>query len=525
MPREYLAADAYSDEVQLRRCLRDLTALTALPALWKGRSPQEIAESLAGVLRSILRLDFVFVRARSEFTAKAIEVAHSETGGPPINTQELEELVTPFSEGSVDLQVLIRQSLGLGDMQVIVSSIGCERKYGLVVVGSRAAAFPTISDRLLLDVAINQAAISLEAVELQMREQAVRAEAEGRRRLLEAVLSQMPAGVVIASAPYGEIILTNKQAAAELLEHPIPDSLKTALGVRTFRPEADQPEDSPLARSLFGGEVVIGKEGEYVRSDGKRCQFVANSAPIRDEAGQIVAAVLAFQDITEVRQAQEELLHRRQNDTMLAERMRIARELHDTLLQGLSGVTMQMQALSARLLPSAEKRTLQEIIHDATACQKEARQSIFALRDTSATQSGLIAALEQAAHQIVASSGIRFGLQLERLALPSEAQSILLRIAQEALTNAVRHSGANSIEIILHGARQGVVFSVRDNGHGFVPVHNNLEAAGHYGIIGMKERAEQIGAELKVMSELGKGTEVTVLMPVRYAGNPSDPPS
>jgi signal transduction histidine kinase len=69
------------------------------------------------------------------------------------------------------------------------------------------------------------------------------------------------------------------------------------------------------------------------------------------------------------------------------------------------------------------------------------------------------------------------------------------------------------------------VFSVKDNGHGFVPVQNNLAAAGHYGMIGMKERAEQIGAELKVTSELGKGTEITVLMPVRYAGNPSDPPS
>ena len=201
----------------------------------------------------------------------------------------------------------------------------------------------------------------------------------------------------------------------------------------------------------------------------------------------------------------------RQFNAILAERTRIARELHDTLLQGFSGVTMEMQALAGRL-PIGSREALRDIIHDAANCLTEARISVSELRRNRAPSPGLAAELSESARRLTVSGEARLKLVVERLAqaLPAYVEYNLLRIAQEAIINAVHHAGARTIEVSLQTLPEGLRIAVRDDGSGFVP---GDAAANHFGLVGMKERAKEIGADLRVTSEPKMGTTIVVDFP------------
>jgi ligand-binding sensor domain-containing protein/two-component sensor histidine kinase len=203
----------------------------------------------------------------------------------------------------------------------------------------------------------------------------------------------------------------------------------------------------------------------------------------------------------------------RQFGAILAERSRIARELHDTLLQGFSGVTMEMQALMGRL-PNGPREALRDIIHDAANCLAEARRSVSELRRTRGPSPGLAAELSASARQLTASGSGRLKLVVERLTqdLPAYVEYNLLRIAQEAIINAVKHAGARTIEVTLQMLPEGLRLAVQDDGSGFVV---GDAAPHHFGLLGMQERAKEIGADLRVTSEPKMGTTVVVDFPVK----------
>lgn len=207
---------------------------------------------------------------------------------------------------------------------------------------------------------------------------------------------------------------------------------------------------------------------------------------------------------------------RLQLHAVLAERSRIARELHDTLIQGFSGVTMQMQALIARLRSSPERQTLEEIVHDAGNCLREARHSVAGLRNSAGDESGLAATLIHAARQLTAASEMTLHLHLDRrpMALTPDMEYNILRIVQEAITNAIKHSSGHNIEVILNCSPRELTLSVRDDGVGFDTRLHEPFLPGHYGLIGMRERAAHIAAELTIVSELGRGTTVNLILPL-----------
>jgi ligand-binding sensor domain-containing protein/two-component sensor histidine kinase len=205
---------------------------------------------------------------------------------------------------------------------------------------------------------------------------------------------------------------------------------------------------------------------------------------------------------------------------ILTERNRIARELHDTLIQGFSGITMEMQALSARLRSPVERSTLEDIIQDAGNCLRETRRSVAGLRSgQSGANAGLAGAIERAARQITEAKDIRLKLKLEKSpkGLAADVEYNLVRIAQEAVSNSVKHSGARTVEVALDCTLDAVHLSVRDDGSGFARDENGH--GGHYGLIGMKERASHIGADFELASTPGKGTTVSVVLPAGENGH------
>jgi ligand-binding sensor domain-containing protein/signal transduction histidine kinase len=204
---------------------------------------------------------------------------------------------------------------------------------------------------------------------------------------------------------------------------------------------------------------------------------------------------------------------RKQFNLVIAERSRIARELHDTLLQGLSGITMQLQALWTRLPVSAERKTLHGIIDDAGVCLAEARRSLWGLRSPRAEKAGLNHQLTTYAKQALAGTQVKLNLKIDQTlyALPPEVEYHYLRIAQEAITNSLRHAEPNCIDIRLSFEARTMTLSVKDDGKGFMDGVDRAQF-GHYGLVGMRERASEIGATLNVASAREFGTEVSVML-------------
>ncbi len=204
---------------------------------------------------------------------------------------------------------------------------------------------------------------------------------------------------------------------------------------------------------------------------------------------------------------------RKKANAIVVERSRIARELHDGLMQGFAGITMEMQALSSRLPErSSERKTLEEIIDDAGYCLREARQSIAGLRGA---RSSLAASIEQAAQQLAQVHDVRLKLKLDAVTkhLSAETEYNLLRIAQEAITNALKHSEGSVVNVVLESTADEVRLMVRDDGIGLTERDTNLGQIGHYGLLGMHERARQIGAQFSLQSTADRGTTVCVVLP------------
>jgi signal transduction histidine kinase len=202
-------------------------------------------------------------------------------------------------------------------------------------------------------------------------------------------------------------------------------------------------------------------------------------------------------------------------DLVLAERSRIARELHDTLLQGLSGITMQLQALWIQFPASREKRLLGEIIKDAGRCSTEARQSLWGLRAIGTESLNFSEKVATLARRAVTGKPISLGLKLLPVSLDAlpEVEYQLLRIAQEAISNVIRHAHATTLEIRLTVEEEQLRLILSDDGVGFTADLDRAEF-GHFGLLGMRERANEIGAELTLTSSAGQGTEVSIHLPL-----------
>ncbi len=226
----------------------------------------------------------------------------------------------------------------------------------------------------------------------------------------------------------------------------------------------------------------------------------------------LTAGALALSVFAGFRIRIRQLRHRFQ--LILTERNRIARELHDTLLQGLSGITMQMQALWARLPPSREREILSGIIRDAGACSAESRHSLWGLRTSDPSESDFSDKLVKLVREAIAERSISLSLVVEPLSLAEQpdAEYQLLRIAQEAVSNALKHAAAHRLRVKLYRQAGVLHLLIDDDGLGFTGLTGRMH--GHFGIQGMQERAEEIGAELSVASSPESGTSVRVSLPL-----------
>jgi ligand-binding sensor domain-containing protein/signal transduction histidine kinase len=201
---------------------------------------------------------------------------------------------------------------------------------------------------------------------------------------------------------------------------------------------------------------------------------------------------------------------------VLAERTRLAREIHDTLAQGFAGISVQLE-LVARLLtkaPAAAKPHLDQARELVRSSLDEARRSVWALRSQALENHDLPSALSTTVKQLLTHTPMQAQVQVSGTyrQLNHTIEDNLLRIGQEAITNAIKHANALHLRVELNYVADRVTLFVQDDGRGFdsLPGRPN----GHFGLVGMRERVAQMGGELIINSRQNAGTEIIVEVPL-----------
>jgi len=200
-------------------------------------------------------------------------------------------------------------------------------------------------------------------------------------------------------------------------------------------------------------------------------------------------------------------------EARVGERTRIARDLHDTLLQSFHGILLHLQILSNELPAGTAKERLESVIDQAEQAIVEGRDAVKGLRTSTVERNDLAMAIRTLGEELAASNTHRPDFTVQVEGAPHNLHPILrdevYRIVGEAMRNAFRHAAAQRIEVEIRYDEQQLRLRVRDNGKGIDPKLTSDDGPeGHFGLRGMRERAKLIGGELTVWSELDSGTEV-----------------
>ncbi len=199
------------------------------------------------------------------------------------------------------------------------------------------------------------------------------------------------------------------------------------------------------------------------------------------------------------------------------ERNRLAREIHDTLAQGLAGISLQLETaealMDAQADPQRVRRTISQALTLARSNLEEARRSVLDLRPVPLEGRELPDALKVLARSLLSTGQLKVDLRIagEKRQLPARLEAGLFRIAQEALTNIVRHARAKNALLSLSYSKDQIQLTIEDDGEGFDP-HNI--PPGRFGLVGLNERTHMLGGNLTLESSPGGGTRVEVTIPL-----------
>lgn len=200
---------------------------------------------------------------------------------------------------------------------------------------------------------------------------------------------------------------------------------------------------------------------------------------------------------------------------VLAERTRIAREMHDGLLQNVTGIALQLRALLPRVrsAPDDAATVLERILELTERTSTEARLAVVGMRHF-AESGDMVKTLQRTVEQTLEESALDLSVNVRgrTRAMSSRACDAVSLIAQHAITNVLRHAQAQQVQIAVVFGLRRVRISIRDDGRGFAPLRGTSEAT-HFGLQGMRERAGEIGGQLRVRSAREQGTIVSVLVP------------
>ena len=190
------------------------------------------------------------------------------------------------------------------------------------------------------------------------------------------------------------------------------------------------------------------------------------------------------------------------------ERNRLAGEIHDTLAQAFTGISLQLGVAKsiAHQDPTETQRILDRSLKLAHAGLTEARRAVWAIYPSTAKYTDLCQTLQETIDRFAANISVQMRIEGNPYSLPALLGLNLTRMAQEAIANALKHARANTIEVTLTYEPKNIYLCVKDDGCGFLPQHNE----GGFGLMSLSQRSERIGGELEIRSQLDQGTEISV---------------
>jgi PAS domain S-box-containing protein len=321
-----------------------------------------------------------------------------------------------------------------------------------------------------------------------------------------AALATMRDGMVVADGD-GRIVDVNP-AAERALGGAASDLRGRPLGEVPLLDEAavrekknDEARVEPVARDMNGGRYLI------------------ETTSLEDRRGQSLGRLILLHDVTEQERTQARLLEQERVVATLQERERLARELHDSVGQVLGYVSLQAQTASKRLRDGDAGKTEELLSRLASVAQHahaDVRESILALHTDPSADWLFLPTLRRYLEDFETQYGVATRLEVDGVtddSFPPRAGVQLLRVIQEAMTNARRHGHAQTISVALERRGDQTHITVADDGEGFDPLALGADGDGHFGLGFMRERMAQIGGDVTIDSTPGAGTWVQLTAP------------
>ena len=397
--------------------------------------------------------------------------------------------------------------------------------------------FIAVTVRALMDTMITSlrearqksAALAASYARLEAQTAALR---ESETRFAKAV-ETMAEGLVLLDMD-GNVRLCN-QAAERILGLPAAEIMRLGLTIGRLggavRADGTRfpPEEWPVGITLRTGQSRTGVVMGLVRDSGSIHWVSVNSAALfADDSPRPYAVLTTFFDITGLKRAEQALrahagqlrhLSHRLFEVEENERRRLSRELHDRIGANLAALSLNLKLVRNEWQKSSASLDDSEKLLDSTA--QLVRDVLSDMRPPGLDELGLLAALREHAEQVAGRSGLALEVSgtEPRPRLPPATEIALFRVAQEALTNIVKHARASAVTIALRPEPGLVTLSVADDGAGFDGQAGAM--AGGMGMASMRERAEAVGARSRIESAPGRGTRVIVEVPHVAAPRPA----
>ena len=309
---------------------------------------------------------------------------------------------------------------------------------------------------------------------------------------------------IIIIDPAKNQILDANPAACNMLGYS-PDEIASVL-VSTIHPD-EMPLLNAFAQSVFDRGHGWTNELTCTTKSGDVVPAEISASTV--DVGGSAFMIAMVRDVTERRRADEA----RQELTVLEERNRLAREIHDTLAQGLTGIIWQLNAAESPVKRGGQEAVerLHRIRDLVRECLREARRSVWDLRTGLLQGRALAEALREEGLRAAAEGEFdaSFSVFGQERVLPAGVEAAILRICQESLANVIKHAQATEVKVALSFDDAHVRLRVQDNGKGWDPAETHRQKdSGGFGLINMRERAQILGGALTVQSEPGQGTLV-----------------
>ncbi len=280
--------------------------------------------------------------------------------------------------------------------------------------------------------------------------------------------------------------------------------------------------NSDLFQSLLGFPVQLLRAGMAIMASYFVMRFLRSFEV--EQRAEIVQLQQAQLREAEAREALRLEMMRRSVGAQEAERQRIARELHDETGQALTALGLGLRGIESAVSsdPARAVQNVRQLENLVTNSLNELQRLIADLRPSHLDDLGLPAALRWFAGEVQARSQLPVAVEIhgEQCALPGAVNTALFRMAQEALTNTVKHANARQAWLRLHYAPDSVTLTIEDDGVGFDTVRKGK--AGAWGLLGMEERANMLGGTVQIMSDQGRGTLIEVAFPIKVDARTDD---